>query len=145
MQQSARQEVQEGHNERRRCDERRRRRRMGGGSVMRGNTITSQSGQQDGRNKGVQQEAKARRESEAPADGRHWRDSPVLRLCFNTKRKKGGLRRMPTAQNCFGRLKYKRLNKDRYPSLWGIFVSVFGQHFGLSIGEAFEQDKMQSV
>ncbi len=32
----------------------------------------------------------------------------------------------------------KWLNKDRYPSLWGIFVSVFGQCFGLSIGEAFE-------
>jgi hypothetical protein len=24
-------------------------------------------------------------------------------------------------------------------------VSVFGQRFGLSIGEAFEQDKMQSL
>ena len=39
----------------------------------------------------------------------------------------------------------KWLNKDRYPSLWGIFVSVFGQRFGLLIGEAFEQDKKQSV
>ncbi len=39
----------------------------------------------------------------------------------------------------------KWLNKDRYQSLWGFFVSVFGQHFGLSIGEAFEQDKMQLV
>ncbi len=37
----------------------------------------------------------------------------------------------------------KWLNKERYPSLWGGFVSVFGQHFGLSMGEAFEQDKMQ--
>jgi hypothetical protein len=58
--------------------------------VTRGNTTTSQSGQQDGRNKEAQQEAKARRESEAPADGRSRRDSPVLCLCFNTKGKKEG-------------------------------------------------------
>jgi hypothetical protein len=141
----ARKEAWEGRDERRRCNERQRRRQTGGGGMLRGNRTTSQSGQQDGRNKGAQQEAKAWRESEAPADGRHWRDSPVLRLCFNTKGKKGGSGRMPTARNCFGRLKYKWLNKERYPSLWGILLSVFGQHFGLSIGEAFEQDKMQSV
>ncbi len=54
--------------------------------MMKGNTTTSQSGQREGRNKGAQQEAKARRESEAPADGRRRRDSPALRLCFNTTR-----------------------------------------------------------
>ncbi len=107
MQQSAGQEGREGRDERWRCNERWRRRRTGGGGVTRGNTTTSQSGQQDGHNKGVQQEAKARQESEAPADGRRQRDSPVLRLCFNTKGKKGGLGRMPMAWNCFGRLKYK--------------------------------------
>ncbi len=61
--------------------------------MTRGDTTTSQSGQRDGRNKGVQQEAKAQQESEAPADGRRRRDSPVLRLCFNTKGKKGGSER----------------------------------------------------
>ena len=78
---------------------------MGGGGMTRGDTTTSQSGQQDGHNKGAQQEAKAQRELEVPADGRRWRDSPVLHLCFNTKGKKGGLGRMPTARNCFVRLK----------------------------------------
>jgi hypothetical protein len=54
--------------------------------MTRGNTTASQSGQQEGRNKGAQQEAKARQESEVPADGRRQRDLPVLCLCFNTKR-----------------------------------------------------------
>ncbi len=53
--------------------------------MTRGNMTTSQIGQGEGCNKGAQQEAKSRRESEAPADGRRRRDSPVLRLCFNTK------------------------------------------------------------
>jgi hypothetical protein len=62
---------------------------MRGSGVTRGDTSTSQSGQREVRNKGAQQqEAKARRESQAPADGRRRRDSPVLLLCFNTKGKK---------------------------------------------------------
>jgi hypothetical protein len=40
-------------------------------------------------------------ELEVPADGKHCRDSPVLHHCFNTKGKKGGLGRMPTALNIF--------------------------------------------
>jgi hypothetical protein len=42
--------------------------------------------------RGAQQEAKARRESEAPAGGRDRRDSPVLRLCFYTKGGREGRR-----------------------------------------------------
>ncbi len=64
---------------------------------------------------------------------------------FQHKGEEGRVGENATARNWFGKLKYKLLNKDRYPSLWGIFVSVFGQRFGLSIGEAFEQDKMQLV
>ncbi len=41
MWQPARQEVQEGHGERRRCDERQRRRCMGAGGVTKGNATTS--------------------------------------------------------------------------------------------------------
>jgi hypothetical protein len=93
------QEAQEGCNERRQCNERQRHRRMRGGGVTRGNTTTSQSGQQERCNKGVQQEAKVQRELDAPANGRCSRDSPVLRICSKTKGKKGGLGRMPTAQN----------------------------------------------
>jgi hypothetical protein len=62
---------------------------MRGGSVTRGNTATSQSGQLEGRNKGAQHKAKGQQESDAPAEGRRRRDSPVLCLCFNTKGKKG--------------------------------------------------------
>ncbi len=85
-QQPVGQEARGGRDERRRCDERQRRRGTRGGGATRGDTTTSQIGQREGRNKGAQQEAKARRESEAPADGRRRRDSPVLHLCFNTKR-----------------------------------------------------------
>jgi hypothetical protein len=98
-QQPARQEAQEGRNERRWCNERRRRRQTRGGSMTRVDTTTSQSGQQDGHNKGVQQEVKAWQELDTPADGSCQSDSPVLRLCFNTKGKKGGLGRMLMARN----------------------------------------------
>ncbi len=39
----------------------------------------------------------------------------------------------------------KIVTKYSDADLWGGFVSVFGQGFGLSIGEAFEQVKMQLV
>jgi hypothetical protein len=59
---------------------------MSGSGMTRGDTTTSQSGQREGRIKGAQQEAKARQELETLADGRGRRDSPVLHLCFNTKK-----------------------------------------------------------
>jgi hypothetical protein len=46
MQQPAKQEIQEGCNERQRCDERVRHRQMGSGGVMRGDTANSQGGRE---------------------------------------------------------------------------------------------------
>jgi hypothetical protein len=102
---------------------------MGGDGVTRGNTTTSQSGQRDGRNKGAQQEAKAQRESKAPADRRHQRDSPVLRLCFNTKGKKGGSGRMPNGTELLWQIEVQMTKQRQIPISLGYFCECIWTAF----------------